>query len=43
MDQRHGEFVVRENSWPSHITPRAVSETEHGFVETGTGQTGTTP
>lgn len=38
MDQRHGKLVIREASWPCHITSRAVTETKYWATETGTRQ-----
>ena len=29
MDQRHGKFVIRQASWPCHITSRAVTKAEY--------------
>ena len=38
MDQRHGKLVIREASWPCHITSRTVTKAEYRATETGTRQ-----
>lgn len=43
MDQRHRKPVIREASWPSHITSCAVTEAEYCAAKTGTRKAWTTP